>query len=73
MTYLELAKKCDAASLVKLLDNTHYGCRQAMGKTREEQNEIWRKLCRSSEYRDEDGCRRCRIDFWDSEVQDGRN
>lgn len=33
MTYLELAKKCDAASLVKLLDNTHYGCRQAMGKT----------------------------------------
>lgn len=65
MTNLEYIKSLNAEQLQKfIIKTTHYMCLQE-GK---HANEVWRLRCRREEYRHEDGCDKCRVDWLNAEL-----
>lgn len=64
MTNLEKLQEAKSGQeFVNMYEHFGGGCRQI-------NDEIWQKYCLSEEYRGENGCRKCRIDFWDSEFKE---
>ena len=62
MTNLEFIKTLKSGEeILNFLEHNHYGCMQT-GK------EIWKNHCLKEEYRGCEGCRKCKIEFWDKEV-----
>ena len=45
------------------------GCMQNIGKYRD----VWKKHCLQPEYRGKNGCKRCKIEFWNSEYAEVTN
>ena len=70
MTYWELAQTMDAETFVRWFKQKQdYGCRQGQTKTIEDRDRVWRDLCRIK-YNGEDGCYRCCIDWFNSEIKE---
>ena len=62
MTNLEFIKTLKSGEeIYNFLEHNHYGCIQ-------DSKEVWKSHCLSTEYRGYDGCRRCKIEFWNREV-----
>ena len=63
MTNLEFIKTLKSGEeILNFLEHNHYGCIQTS-------KEIWKSHCLKEEYRGETGCRKCKIEFWDKEVE----
>ena len=63
MTNLEFIKTLKSGEeILNFLEHNRYGC---MPNTQE----IWKNNCFKEEYRGTKGCRKCKIEFWDKEVE----
>lgn len=64
MTNLEkLQEAKNGEEFVNMYEYFNGGCIQST-------SEIWKRHCLSEEYRGKNGCRKCRIDFWNSEFKE---
>lgn len=68
MTNFDMLMNCQTPEqfLRQWKDALHCGCRQ---KTKED----WKTYCLSDNYRGQEGCKRCTIDFLNSEYYGGIN
>ena len=48
-------------------DKFGHGCRQDIAKKNHTDIEVWKKHCLLPEYRGEDGCEKCIMEFWKME------
>lgn len=46
------------------------GCRQMIAQKKDTDKEVWQKHCLQPEYRGENGCYRCKMEFWKKEYVD---
>lgn len=63
MTNLEFIKTLKSGEeIFNFLEHNDYGCIQ-------KSKEIWKNHCLQPEYRGIDGCRKCKIEFWNKEIE----